>query len=73
MAVRGDRYFVDTLHFLAQRAEEFAVFLGHAVTHGIGNIHGGCPRGNRRLDHLAKKPNVGAGGILGRKFNVGAQ
>src|SRR5208337_4921022 len=73
VAVRGDGHFVDTGNFLTQRADELAVFLGHAVADGIGNVDGGGAGGDYGFDDLAEKWDVGTGGILGREFNVGAQ
>src|ERR1017187_1115609 len=69
----GDRYFFDTRDFLIQSVDQLPVFLGHAVTNCIGNVNGRGPGGDHRLDDLAEKCDVGAGGIFGRELNVGAK
>ena len=73
VAVRGNSNFVDAGNFFTQGANEAAVFLRHGVTDGIGNIDGGGAGCDHRFDYLAEKRDVGAGGILGREFNVRAQ
>ena len=73
VAVRGDRYFLDAGNFFTQGANELAVFLGHRVADRIGNVDGGGAGCDHRLDYLAEKRDVGAGGVFGREFNVRAQ
>jgi hypothetical protein len=51
--MRGDRYFLDARHILTQRADELAVFLGHAVADGVGNVDRGGARCDHGFDYLA--------------------
>ncbi len=73
VAVRRDRNFFNAGNFLTQRADELAVFLGHAVADVIGNVNRGGAGRDYGFDDLTEKWDVGAGGVLGREFNVVAQ
>jgi Mrp family chromosome partitioning ATPase len=50
--------------------DEFPELLGHGIADRIGNIHGFRAGIDNRFKHAAKKGDVGAAGIFGRKFDI---
>ena len=52
---------------------KLAVFVGHGITHRIGNIDRSRARFNRLPQHLAQKIGVASRSVLGGKLDVVAQ
>ena len=50
--------------------EHVAIFLGRGIANGVGHVDRGGARGDRGLDDLGQKIQLGARGVLRREFHV---
>ena len=73
VAVYRDSNVFDSLHPLANGADQLAVLARRGVAHGVGDVQRGRAGVNRRLQYFAQEPYVRPGCVLGREFHVGAE
>ena len=72
VAVGADDRPLDIGHALLERADHLAVLQRRGVADGIGNVDGGGAGFDGGLDDLAKKVDLGAGGVFGAELDVRA-
>ena len=73
MAVDADHGPVDAPHPAAQALDNAEHLLRRGIADGVGNIDCGRPGIDHGLDNAAEKRQVGAGGVLRRKFHISAE
>ena len=73
VTVRRDDHLLDAAHALSNALDQLAKLRRHAVADRVRDIQGRGAGFDHRIEHLVQEFVVGAGGVLGRKFHVGAQ
>ncbi len=65
VAMGGDGDVLDSLDASADGCDQFAEFRGDGIADGVGDVERGGAGFHYRIEHLAEKFRVGAGGIFG--------
>ena len=71
--MNADDRLVDVRHAVAERLDDLAHLARRGVADRVGNVDRRGAGGDRGLDHLAEEIGLGAGGVLGRVFDVVAE
>ena len=68
--MRADDGFGNVADMRLQVTNGVGVFAGQAVTHGVGDVHGGGARFDRGFDDFRQERQLGAAGVFGGKLHV---
>ena len=72
VAVRADDRLADVTDAFPQRANHSRILGGRGIADGVRDVDGGRTRLDGRRDDFAEEIQLGPGGVLGRKLDVGA-
>ena len=72
VAVRADDRLADVADAFPERANHGRILGGRGIADGVGDVDGGRTGLDGRLDDFAEEIELGPGGVLGGKLDVGA-
>ena len=70
MSVNGNNGAIDIGNVFFNPPNQCPEFAGGGVSHGVGNVDGGGPGGDRRFEDLVQKFGIGASRIFWGEFHI---